>query len=170
MIYENGVVVEVEGGTARVAMAAEGRSRCGSCGMCRRSEAGTQMLLAAQTSEVVHVGEGEARMQVPFREEFIGDPFRPALHVGVISALLDTCGGTAVLTTLADIADRASTVDLRIDYLRPGRKETLVAEAQVVRAGNRVVVVRLAAFHPGGRDEPVATGTGVYNVRRAQET
>ena len=26
--------------------------------------------------------DGRARMQVPFRDEFIGDPFRPALHGG----------------------------------------------------------------------------------------
>jgi uncharacterized protein (TIGR00369 family) len=118
---------------------------------------------------VALLDEGEASMEIPFKPELIGDPFRPALHGGVISALLDTCGGTAVLTTLKHIEDRASTVDLRVDYLRPGREETLIAEAKVQRAGNRVAVTSLIAYHPDDRDKPVATGVGVYNVRRAKD-
>ena len=120
--------------------------------------------------QLTHLDQGEARLELPFRDEFIGDPFRPALHGGVISTMLDTCGGAAVFTTLQNIEDRTSTVDLRVDYLRPGRKETLVAEARIVRAGNRVAVAELKAFHPDAPDEPVATGIGVYNVRRAQES
>ena len=116
--------------------------------------------------KVVHLGDGDARMEVPFRDEFIGDPFRPALHGGVISALLDTCGGAAVFTTMTDVGERASTVDLRVDYLRPGRKERLIAEAKVIRVGNKVAVVSLRAYHPGEADKPVATGIGVYNIKR----
>ncbi len=113
--------------------------------------------------------QGLARLELPFREEFIGDPFRPALHGGLISTLVDTCGGLAVATTFQNIEDRASTVDLRVDFLRPGRMEDLIAEARVVRAGNRVAVVALSAFHPGAQEAPVASGTGVYNVRRVQD-
>lgn len=119
--------------------------------------------------QLTHLAKGEARMELPFREDFIGDPFRPALHGGVISTMLDNVGGAAVFTTLQNIEDRASTVDLRVDYLRPGRKLTLVAEARIIRAGNRVAVTELKAFHPDAPDEPVATGIGVYNTRRAQE-
>jgi uncharacterized protein (TIGR00369 family) len=118
---------------------------------------------------VTHLGEGEARLEIPFRDELIGDPFRPAIHGGVTSALLDTCGGAAVFTQLTDVQDRISTVDLRVDYLRPGGKSTLVAEAKIVRAGNRVAVVDVKAFHPETPDEIVATGKAVYNIRRAQE-
>ena len=111
--------------------------------------------------QLTSLGDGTARMQVPFREEFIGDPLRPALHGGVISAL-------AVFTSLQDVDDRTSTVDLRVNYLRPGRKETLIADAEIVRVGNHVAVVSLVAYHPDEKDKPVATGTGVYNVRRAK--
>jgi len=51
----------------------------------------------------------------------------------------------------------------------PGRRETLISEARIVRAGNRVAVVSLTAFHPGAKDAPVATGTAVYNIRRARD-
>ena len=114
---------------------------------------------------VVKVGRVE--IEIPFRQELIGNPELPALHGGVISALLDTCGGAAVWSQLGK-GDRVSTVDLRVDYLRPGRPETLIGVGRVIRLGNRVGVAELRAFHPGRVDEPVAVGTGVYNVRRAK--
>ena len=109
---------------------------------------------------------GFAVIEIPFRRELVGNPELPSLHGGVISALLDTCGGVAVWSQLSK-ADRVSTVDLRIDYLRPGRPETLIGSGRVIRLGNRVGVAELCAFHPGAETEPVAVGTGVYNVRRS---
>jgi uncharacterized protein (TIGR00369 family) len=117
---------------------------------------------------VAHLDVGFARLEIPFQDALIGDPLRPAIHGGVLSTLIDTCGGAAVFTHFDDLGDRTSTVDLRVDYLRPGGKETLVAEANVVRIGNRVAVVDVV-FHEGGRDEPLATGKAVYNVRRARD-
>jgi uncharacterized protein (TIGR00369 family) len=109
---------------------------------------------------------GHARLELPFRPELIGDPMRPALHGGVISALLDTCGGAAVWSNVSP-TDRVSTIDLRVDYLRPGLSELLVAESRVLRLGNYVGVADLKAYHPSAPDQLVATGTGVYNIRRA---
>jgi uncharacterized protein (TIGR00369 family) len=115
--------------------------------------------------QLAAVSPGFARLELPFRPELIGDPFRPALHGGVISTLCDTCGGAAAFTVVR-LGDKVSTVDLRVDYLRPGREELLVAEGRVVRAGNRVCVVNLSAFHPGHELEPVAEAKGVYNISR----
>jgi uncharacterized protein (TIGR00369 family) len=108
--------------------------------------------------------EGFARLEIPFRDELIGDPMRPALHGGVMSMLADAAGGAAVWTSIEDPRARVSTIDLRIDYLRPGRLVTLVAEAQVVRVGNRVGVADVRLFHPDAESETVATGKGVYNI------
>jgi uncharacterized protein (TIGR00369 family) len=105
-----------------------------------------------------------ARLEIPFREELIGDPLRPALHGGVISALADAAGGAAVWTGIEDERARVSTIDLRIDYLRPARLLTIIAEAQVVRLGNRVGVADVRLYHPDAEADTVATGKGVYNV------
>jgi uncharacterized protein (TIGR00369 family) len=86
------------------------------------------------------------------------------VHGGVISALADTAGGCAVWSALDEETARVSTIDIRIDYLRPGRPETLVAEANVVRAGRRVGVADIRLFHPSAPAESIATGKGVYNV------
>jgi uncharacterized protein (TIGR00369 family) len=113
---------------------------------------------------VTEAREGFARLEIPFRPELVGDPLRPALHGGVLSALADTAGGMAVWMGIADPAGRVSTIDLRVDYLRPGRLEVLVAEATVVRLGNRVGVADVRLFHPDAPNDSVATGKGVYNI------
>ncbi|MDP6931550.1 MAG: hotdog fold thioesterase, partial [Myxococcota bacterium] len=69
---------------------------------------------------VREITEGRCELEIPVRDELIGDPDRPALHGGVTSALADAAGGFAVWSMLKD-GDRASTVDIRVDYLRPGR-------------------------------------------------
>lgn len=112
---------------------------------------------------------GFASLLMPFREEFVGDPFRPALHGGTLSALADTAGGAAVFTA-TEMGSRVSTIDLRIDYLRPGRPADVVAEATLIRLGNRVGVTRIMlsqAATEGGDQEraTIAEVTGVYSIR-----
>ncbi len=109
--------------------------------------------------------DGYCRLRLPFRPEFIGDSMRPALHGGVISTLIDTCGGFAVWTQVS-LEDRVSTIDLRVDYLAPGAAEELFADATVVRVGNRVGVVDVRCWQPSNRERTVATGKGVYNIKR----
>jgi uncharacterized protein (TIGR00369 family) len=105
---------------------------------------------------------GIARLRLPFREEFIGDPTRPALHGGVLSTLIDACGGLCAWTEVS-LDDRISTIDLRVDYLAPAGPTELVAEAEVVRVGNRVAVVDIRCTQDG---RVVATGKAVYNIKR----
>ncbi len=117
----------------------------------------------------VAVEKGRVRIEIPFRPELVGDPMRPALHGGVLSMLADTAGGAAVWSDVPDERARVSTIDLRIDYLRPAKLETIAAEATVVRVGNRVGVVDVRIFHPSAEGDTVATGKGVYNVKVVKE-
>ena len=115
----------------------------------------------------VRVGEATRErvlLEIPFRDELVGDPLRPALHGGVLSALADACGGAAVWVGLEDPGARVSTIDLRIDYLRPASLDTIVAEGRVVRLGNRVGVVDVRLYNARAPEVTVATGKGVYNI------
>ncbi len=107
---------------------------------------------------------GYGKLLLPFRDELVGDPFKPALHGGVISALADTVGGCAIFTAI-EPGMRCSTIDLRVDYLRPGKLEALVAEATVLRFGGRVVVASIQVHH-GDASAPIAVAMGVYSVRK----
>ncbi len=115
--------------------------------------------------KVREIGNGTACLELPFRPELLGNPVAGTLHGGAISSLLDNCGGIAVWSQIGP-DDLLSTVDLRVDYLRPARAEALIATAELVRLGNRVGVVHLRAVHAGSEAELVAAGTGVYNIRR----
>ena len=111
---------------------------------------------------------GRVELLIPWREELLGDAMRPAMHGGVISTLADTAGGVCLWGALENPEARISTIDLRVDYLRPGRAEGLIAEARVVRVGRAVGVTEMSLFHAlpsGARSELVATGKGVYAIK-----
>ena len=117
--------------------------------------------------QVGELREGFARLEVPFKPELIGDPFRPALHGGVLSAVIDACGGAAAFTMIVP-PDTLSTIDLRVDYLRPAEPKLFVCESTVARLGNRVASVDSRCFHPDAPDKIIATGKAVYNVKRVK--
>ena len=74
--------------------------------------------------ELVEAGPGVVEIAMPWNPDLVGDPRTGVLHGGVISALMDTCCGAAVLTH-PERPKVTATIDLRIDYLRsatPGRK------------------------------------------------
>ncbi len=108
---------------------------------------------------------GRVELEIPYREELIGDPLKPALHGGVMSMLADVAGGMAIWSTLEDMNLRLSTIDLRVDYLRPGKLEALVAEGTIVRVGRSVGVADVRLFQRSAPADSVATGKGVYAIK-----
>ncbi|MCK6586046.1 MAG: hotdog fold thioesterase [Polyangiaceae bacterium] len=112
-----------------------------------------------------HVERGRVRIALPYRDELIGDALRPALHGGVLSTLVDTVGGITLWTALENPSARVSTIDLRVDYLRPGKPELVVAEGVIVRVGRSVGVTDMRVFHPSAEDVTIATGKGVYSIK-----
>ncbi|MBM4343749.1 MAG: hotdog fold thioesterase [Deltaproteobacteria bacterium] len=107
---------------------------------------------------------GQARLVVPFRAELLGDAARPAIHGGVLATMIDVAGGAAVMSEIGE-HDRTSTIDMRVDYLRPGEKLDLFADARIVRMGARVAVAA-AVVHHGDAARPVAEGRLVFDIRR----
>ena len=111
------------------------------------------------------------KLRFDMRPELIGNPRRQILHGGVIAAVLDVAAGLAVY--LAVNKDRMinpdvsrfpeiGTIDLRVDYLRPGRGKYFVATGRVVRLGNRVAVAHTEMVNDAG--ELIATGGAAYMI------
>lgn len=119
--------------------------------------------------KVERIESGLCLVRVPFNPEWVGDPFRPALHGGITSTLVDAAAGLAVFSTL-DQPGGVSTVDMRVDYLRPGLLEDLFCEARVVRAGNRVAVTSMRVLQGEALAYLTAEGRAVYNVLRPERT
>ncbi len=124
--------------------------------------------------EIGRVDDERVALTFEMKPEHVGNFVRESLHGGVISATLDTAGGLAaaveILKTLTDASDevflasfaRLGTIDLRIDYLRPGLGQRFTATAWILRAGSRVAVTRMELHNED--DELIAVGTGAYSV------
>ncbi len=103
------------------------------------------------------------------RPELVGNPSRQILHGGVISATLDVVGGFALMMALLQEAKEPpkafpnmGTIDLRVDYLRPGRGKHFIATARIVRKGSRIAVTHMELVNDEG--EHIASGSAAYVV------
>jgi uncharacterized protein (TIGR00369 family) len=116
------------------------------------------------------LGDGTARITFSMRADLVGNFSKGVLHGGVISSTLDVVGGMAAMMAEPDdpahkIMERWSylgTIDLRVDYLRPGAGTDFVATGRVIRSGRKVCVTRMEIHNED--DTLIATGTGTYIV------
>lgn len=112
--------------------------------------------------------------RIEMRPDLIGHYLYGRLHGGVISAVLDAMGGVAVMVAItekycdetAEVVmhrfSRLGTIDLRVDYLRPGIGEHFIASAEVTRLGGRVASTQMRLVNQDG--SLIATGAAAYIV------
>ena len=113
--------------------------------------------------KVTEVGEGTAEITMGYDSRFVGDPKTRVIHGGAVSALMDTCCGTAVISH-PEVKAATATIDLRIDYMRaatPG--QTITARAECYHVTRSVAFVR-ATTYDEDFERPVATASGSFTV------
>ena len=100
---------------------------------------------------------------LPFKEEIVGNVRLPAIHGGVIGALLEI---TSVLQLLFETSCQRlpKTVDVNFDYLRSGKSATTFGRAIVNRQGRRVANVRSELWQDD-REKPIALSQGNYLLK-----
>jgi len=87
-------------------------------------------------------------------ETNIGNPLLPAIHGGVVGALLEHA---AILHLVTEIGVNVvpKIINLSVDYLRPCQAMDTFARGRVIRQGKRVANVRAEAWQETP-DKPVA--------------
>jgi uncharacterized protein (TIGR00369 family) len=111
--------------------------------------------------ECTEAEPGRAVLRLPPHKEFVGNPFIPAVHGGIVAALVDLAGGAALFV---ELQFPTPTIDMRVDYLRPAiAGKALLAEARVKSLGKTVAFVDIDVSDEEGR--LVATGRCAYSVK-----
>jgi uncharacterized protein (TIGR00369 family) len=111
---------------------------------------------------------------IAMKPELVGHYSFNRIHGGVISAGLDAMGGLAVMAAIgARHMDepplqrlhrfaKLGTIDLRVDYLRPGIGERFELRAEVMRLGSRVASTRMEFLGADGK--LLSTASAAYIV------
>lgn len=115
-----------------------------------------------------------SEVRFAWQDTLIGNPVQKILHGGVTASALDLAGGTVaaanIINQLTDMTpetlkhslSKLGTIDLRTDFLRPGRGEEFIVTARIIRSGSKVAVARMEMHNELG--EHIAFGTGTYMV------
>lgn len=108
------------------------------------------------------------------RQELMGNYRRAMLHGGIISSALDATGGLAVFIRLLEkmqiktleetrkVSRSFSTIDMRVDFLRPGIGKKFLVTGYTVRTGKKLVVTRSELHNE--QNDLIALGIGSYLV------
>ncbi len=124
--------------------------------------------------KITRFNSEQSEIRFAWQDKLIGNPLQKILHGGVTASALDLAGGVVAAANIIEQLDEVSpdkiqqslsklgTIDLRTDFLRPGRGEEFIATAKIIRSGNKVAVARMELHNELG--DHIAFGTGTYMV------
>ncbi len=124
--------------------------------------------------DVVSLHHDSPEVRFRMRPDLVGNFNRGMLHGGVISAVHDLTGGlVAFLGVQQKLKDRPiaerierfariGTIDLRVDYLRPGLGQWFTCRGRPLRTGNKVAVAHMELLNDAG--ELISVATAAYTV------
>lgn len=111
----------------------------------------------------VEMAGDEMTAVLPFAEHIVGNPVLPAIHGGVLGALMEITAITQLSIAGGEggLLRQPKPVDVTIEYLRSARPLTTYARAQVRRLGRRIANVHVEAWQEQ-RANPVAALRGHF--------
>lgn len=103
----------------------------------------------------VRVVDGQLQGYIDMQPHLVGNVRFQILHGGVTATMLDSIGGAVAMAEMYKRSSREDfeettkkvsrlvTLDLRIDYIAPGRGQYFIATAEVLRLGKKSCLVRM---------------------------
>ncbi|CAM2064995.1 thioesterase family protein [Sulfidibacter corallicola] len=122
--------------------------------------------------ELTTISAERVDIRIPMKDELVGNFLHGILHGGVVTSVLDVAGGCIALMgayqrmkeqpskEIVATLSKVGTIDIRVDFLRPGRGQWFTASAIPLRTGNKVAVTRMELHNDQGH--LLAVGTGTY--------
>jgi acyl-coenzyme A thioesterase PaaI-like protein len=106
---------------------------------------------------------------MPYSQVLIGNPVLPAIHGGVLGALMEMTALVQIGVARAgdprvapgDARRLAKPIDITVEYLRSGRPVDTFARASIKRMGRRIANVHVEAWQEA-RGAPIATLHGHF--------
>ena len=117
---------------------------------------------------------GQAVTSFNMKDDLIGNSTAGILHGGVTSSVIDLTGGLSAFISCAkfhegkglDVIEKkitsSATIDMRVDYLRPGKGLSFKCKSRIIRAGSRIVVAKIDLYNE--KQIRIATGTSTYLI------
>ena len=121
---------------------------------------------------LMRVVDGQIEAYIEMQPFMIGNVAFQILHGGVAATILDSIGGIVAMGELykkaeaAELPDtikkvtRLATVDMRVDYLSPGRGQYFIARAETLRLGRKGCTMRMTLVND--EDKAIATAIASY--------
>lgn len=107
--------------------------------------------------EAVEFEVGKAVLSLPMHDK-LRQPYG-LLHGGATASLIDTATAFAVVSVL-EADEKASTVDLTVQFLRPHTTGKIVCTAKITRAGKRLLFVSAEVVNE--ENKLIATALSTY--------
>lgn len=117
---------------------------------------------------------GDAVTTFAMTKDLVGNSTYGILHGGVTASVIDLTGGLSALISCAklhegkpiDLIEKklasSATIDMRVDYLRPGKGLFFHCKSRIIRAGSRIVVAKIDLYNE--KETRIATGTATYLI------
>ncbi|HLL38947.1 MAG TPA: PaaI family thioesterase [Rubrobacteraceae bacterium] len=111
--------------------------------------------------ELSSAGDGRAVVSVRAADKHLNPS--GTVHGGLVYTLVDVSMAEALNTTIAEGDERPVTIEIKVNYMEPGKPGTLVSTAQIRKGGKRITIVE-AEVSQEDSDEVVALATGTYTL------
>ena len=128
--------------------------------------AGGSPQAAALGMRFVSVAPARGSLEVPWREDLVGDPDTGVIAGGVVTTLLDHTCGLAMAAAAGAEPFSTATLDLRIDYMRPAAPRAgVTAEAHCYKLTRTIGFVRAEAWDVD-KSDLIATAQAAFVLNR----